>query len=51
MKYLIILFLTSIVYSQDEDLDLDAMWENTVWEEIKNVETLEFEVEKVISIL
>ena len=26
---------------------MDAMWENTVWEEIKNVETLEFEVEKV----
>lgn len=50
MKYLIILFLTSIVYSQDEDLDLDAMWENTVWEEIKNVETLEFEVEKVTAV-
>ena len=37
MKYLIILFLTSILYSQDEDLDLDAMWENTVWEEIQDV--------------
>ena len=50
MKYLIILFLASIVYSQNEDLDLDAMWENTVWEEIKNVETLEFEVEKVTAV-
>jgi len=34
-------------YSQDEELDLDAMWENTIWEEIKEVTTVEYEVEKV----
>ena len=34
-------------YSQDEELDLDAMWESTVWEEIKEVTTVEYEVEKV----
>ena len=50
MKYLIILFLTSIVYSQDEDLDLDAMWENTVWEEIQDVVDVGYEVEKVSAV-
>ena len=46
-----ITFITGLI-SQDgiEELDLDAMWENTVWEEIKNVETLEFEVEKVTAV-
>ena len=49
MKSFIYLLFISGLISQDgiEELDLDAMWENTVWEEIKNVETLEFEVEKV----
>ncbi len=35
-------------YSQDEEdipeLDLDAMWENTVWNEIQDVTTVEYEV-------
>ena len=46
-----LLFISGLI-SQDgiEELDLDAMWENTVWEEIKNVETLEFEVEKVTAV-
>tara|TARA_B100001559_G_C16142370_1_gene458082 strand:+ start:31 stop:411 length:381 start_codon:yes stop_codon:yes gene_type:complete len=34
-------------YSQDEELDLDAMWENTVWEEIQEVTDVGYEVEKV----
>ena len=37
-------------YSQDEELDLDAMWENTVWEEIQEVTTVEYEVEKVTQV-
>jgi len=37
-------------YSQDEELDLDAMWENTVWEEIEDVVDMEFEVEKVTAV-
>ena len=52
MKHLIqlsLIIIPTVVISQDE-LDLDAMWENTVWEEIKNVETLEFEVEKVTAV-
>ena len=44
------LCMSAPLFSQDEELDLDAMWENTVWEEIKNVETLEFEVEKVTAV-
>ena len=52
MKSFIYLLFISGLISQDgiEELDLDAMWENTVWEEIKNVETLEFEVEKVTAV-
>jgi len=52
MKDFIYLLFISGLISQDgiEELDLDAMWENTVWEEIKNVETLEFEVEKVTAV-
>jgi len=52
MKSFIYLLFISGLISQDgiEELDLDAMWENTIWEEIKNVETLEFEVEKVTAV-
>ena len=52
MKSFIYLLFISGLISQDgiEELDLDAMWENTVWEEIKDVETLEFEVEKVTAV-
>ena len=31
-----LIIIPTVVISQDE-LDLDAMWENTVWEEIVNV--------------
>ena len=37
-------------YSQDEELDLDAMWENTIWNEIEEVTTVEYEVEKVTQV-
>ena len=37
----------NLLYSQDEELDLDAMWENTIWDEIEEVTTKEYEVEKV----
>ena len=42
----------SIVWAQDEDLDLDmdAMWDNTVWNEIEEVTTKEYEVEKVTAV-
>ena len=46
-----ITFITGLI-SQDgiEELDLDALWENTVWEEIAEVTTKEFEVEKVTDV-
>lgn len=33
-----------------EDLDLDAMWENTVWNEIEDVVDMEFEVENITAV-
>ena len=39
-----------VVISQDEELDLDAMWENTVWEEIENVTDESYEVEKITAV-
>ena len=52
MKPFIYLTLITGLISQDgiEELDLDAMWENTVWEEIAEVTTKEFEVEKVTDV-
>ena len=54
-KILFFTLLTSnIVLTQEPDddslaleLDLDAMWENTVWEEIQDVTDVYYEVEKV----
>ena len=37
-------------YSQDEELDLDAMWENTIWNEIEEVTRVEYELEKVTQV-
>ena len=34
----------------DIELDLDAMWENTVWEEIQDVTDEGYEVEKVTAV-
>ena len=54
MKYLPIIFLLSVTMGQDEDidldtvnLDLDALWENTVWEEIEDVVDVYYEVEQI----
>ena len=51
MRYLLILF-AGIAVSQDEtvDLDLEALWENTVWEEIQDVTDEGYEVEKVTAV-
>ena len=53
MKHLILLSLIiipTVLISQDQELDLDAMWENTVWEEIVNVSDESYEVEKVTAV-
>ena len=49
MKYLPLLLVSVILGndSTDVELDLDAMWENTVWEEIQDVVDVGYEVEKV----
>lgn len=39
-----------LLLSQDEELDLDSMWDNTVWNEIEEVTTKEYEVEKVTTV-
>ena len=36
--------------SIDFELDLDAMWENTVWEEIQDVVSVGYEVEKISAV-
>ena len=56
LKLLFFITLTSsIVLCQEPDddslaLDLDAMWENTVWEEIQDVVDVGYEVEKVSAV-
>jgi hypothetical protein len=44
-----ILASLTMLFAQDE-LDLDAMWDNTVWNEIEDVTTKEYEVEKVTTV-
>lgn len=51
MKYIIPLLATGFIFAQDkDDIDLDAMWDNTVWNEIEEVSTKEYEVEKVTTV-
>ena len=48
MRFLVV-FLLTFIYGQDStdiELDLDAMWENTVWNEIQDVVDVGYEVEK-----
>lgn len=48
--YVISIASFSLLFSQEEELDLDAMWDNTVWNEIEEVTTKEYEVEKVTTV-
>ena len=54
MRPLALILFLSVILGQDEDidldtvnLDLDALWENTVWEEIQDVTDVYYEVEQV----
>ena len=52
MRYLTLVLLLSVIIGKDStnvdfELDLDAMWENTVWNEITDVVDVGYEVEKV----
>ena len=44
------MILMCTLWSQDDDLDLDAMWDNTVWNDIENVADAGYEVEKVTAV-
>ena len=44
------LCMSALLFSQDEELDLDAMWENTVWNEIGDVVDEGYEVEKITAV-
>ena len=44
------LCMSTLLFSQDEELDLDAMWENTVWNEIEDVVDEGYEVEKITAV-
>ena len=44
------LYMSALLFSQDEELDLDAMWENTVWNEIEDVVDEGYEVEKITAV-
>ncbi len=50
LTLLSLIIIPTVLISQDEELDLDAMWENTVWEEIVNVSDESYEVEKVTAV-
>ena len=53
MRLLLLPILSAVLFSQDStdvELDLDAMWENTVWEEIQDVVSVGYEVEKVTAV-
>ena len=48
IKYLVSSILISSLYSQDEDLDLDVMWDNTIWNEIVDIpKTIVYEVDNI----
>ena len=52
MRYVPFL-LVSVMLGQDStdfELDLDAMWENTVWNEITDVVDVGYEVEKITAV-
>ena len=51
--FVITLFLSfATLWAQDDDLDLDmdAMWDNTVWNDIEDVADAGYEVEKVTAV-
>ena len=45
-----LILFTQNLWAQDDELDLDAMWDNTVWNEIEDVADAGYEVEKVTAV-
>jgi len=51
IKYILPIFALGLVFAQDDDdLDMDAMWDNTVWNEIEEVTTKEYEVDNITAV-
>ena len=53
MRLLLLPILSAFLFSQDStdiELDLDAMWENTIWIEIEDVVDVGYEVEKITAV-
>ena len=55
MRYLTLVLLLGVIIGKDStdvdfELDLDAMWENTVWNEITDVVDVGYEVEKITAV-
>ena len=53
IKYILPIFALGLVFAQDDDdldMDMDAMWDNTVWNEIEDVADEGYELEKVTAV-
>ena len=49
-KLLFSLLISSFLIGDTTDIDLDALWETTIWEEIEEINEIEGEVEQVIAV-
>ena len=53
-KYLILLPILSLSFviaqEEEEDINLDDLWDTTVWEEIEEINEVEGEVEQVVTV-
>jgi len=49
-KLLFSLLISSILIGDTTDIDLDDLWDTTVWEEIEEITEVEGEVEQVVSV-
>ena len=54
IKYILPIFALGLVFAQDDDdldMDMDAMWDNTVWNEIEDIADAEVhETEKITAV-
>ena len=49
-RLLFSLLFSSFLFGDSTDIDLDALWENTIWEDIDEITEVEGEVEQVIAV-
>ena len=49
-KLLLSLLISSTLVGDTTDIDLDNLWDTTVWEEIEEITEVEGEVEQVVSV-